>query len=170
MIGNEKEIQELSVVSEYGDLEEYMDLIDAYIKTKMQLEDYIIQTQRKMIENQNDRSVLETCKVMLSRYRKQIESVNRMIEKHNHKYLFYLDKYKNMYGEDDNYKKLDAIFNRNYYMMYENDFLVKHKEGNYIVNYFELKEKNEEHKITLKKIAQLEMKEAYMEEEKRINI
>ena len=56
MIGNEKEIQELSVVSGYGDLEEYMDLIDAYIKTKMQLEDYIIQTQRKMIENQNDRS------------------------------------------------------------------------------------------------------------------
>jgi hypothetical protein len=54
--------------------------------------------------------------------------------------------------------------------MYENDFSVKHKEGNYIVNYFELKEKNEEHKITLKKIAQLEMKEAYMEQEKRINI
>lgn len=159
MIGNEKEIQELSKIEGFDNLEQYMDIIDSYIKTKKQLEDFILQTQRKMVENKNDKALLESCKLMLNRYRKQIESINRQIEKHNHKFEFYLNKYKNTYGINKTYDVLNCIYERQYYMMYENEFSEKHKEGKYIVNYFELKEKNNAHKITLKKLAQLEMKE-----------
>lgn len=168
MIGNENEIQELSKIEGFENLEEYMDLIDAYIKIKENLQENILETQRKMMENSNDKALLETYKVLVSRYRKQLEVVNRKIESHNYKFMFYLEKYKNIYGENAAYLKLNAIYNRTYYMMYENEFSLKYKDGNYIVNYFDLKEKNEETKIKHKKLAELEMKE-YEGQIKRIN-
>ena len=159
MIGNEEELLELEKIEGFNNLEEYMDIITAYEKLKEDLKDCILQIQQDMLKNKTNKALLETCKIMLVKYRKQLETIEKNIEKKKNKFLTSLDNYKNINGDNETIKKLEAIYNKTYYMMYKNEFAYMHEQGNYIVNYDELNKKNTTHKIMLKKIAQLEMKE-----------
>ena len=167
MIGSEEDLLLLSDIDGFEDIEEIMD----YFMTKDQvilfLQDEIANLKLHQLKNKNNKPVYETCAVMINKVKKEIVAYEKLIEELRAEYLENMNKYKLINGEDSSYKKLEAIYNNEFYILIENEYSMHYGEEEYLVDLKTLHEKNEDKKIMLKKLAILDMKKDDEEAEEK---
>ena len=167
MIGSEEDLLLLSDIDGFEDIEEIMD----YFMTKDQvilfLQDEIANLKLHQLKNKNNKPVYETCAVMINKVKKEIVAYEKLIEELRAEYLENMNKYKLINGEDLSYKKLEAIYNNEFYILIENEYSMHYGEEEYLVELKTLHEKNEDKKIMLKKLAILDMKKDDEEAEEK---
>ena len=167
MIGSEEDLLLLSDIDGFEDIEEIMD----YFMTKDQvilfLQDEIANLKLHQLKNKNNKPVYETCAVMINKVKKEILAYEKLIEELRAEYLENMNKYKLINGEDLSYKKLEAIYNNEFYILIENEYSMHYGEEEYLVELKTLHEKNEDKKIMLKKLAILDMKKDDEEAEEK---
>ena len=167
MIGSEEDLLLLSDIDGFEDIEEIMD----YFMTKDQvilfLQDEIANLKLHQLKNKNNKPVYETCAVMINKIKKEIVAYEKLIEELRAEYLENMNKYKLINGEDSSYKKLEAIYNNEFYILIENEYSMHYGEEEYLVDLKTLHEKNEDKKIMLKKLAILDMKKDDEEAEEK---
>lgn len=167
MIGSEEDLLLLSDIDGFEDIEEIMN----YFMTKDQvilfLQDEIANLKLHQLKNKNNTPVYETCAVMINKVKKEIATYEKLIEELRTEYLENMNKYKLINGEDSSYKKLEAIYNNEFYILIENEYSMHYGEEEYLVDLNSLHEKNKDKKIMLKKLAILDMKKYDEEAEEK---
>ena len=144
MIGSEEDLLLLSDIDGFEDIEEIMN----YFMTKDQvilfLQDEIANLKLHQLKNKNNKPIYETCAVMINKVKKEIEAYEKLIEELRTIYLENMNKYKLINGEDSSYKKLEAIYNNEFYILIENEYSMHYGEEEYLVDLNSLHEKNED--------------------------
>ena len=167
MIGSEEDLLLLSDIDGFKDIEEIMDHFMTKDQVILFLQDEIANLKLHQLKNKNNTPVYETCAVMINKVKKEIEAYEKLIEELRTIYLENMNKYKLINGEDSSYKKLEAIYNNEFYILIENEYSMHYGEEEYLVDLNSLHEKNEEKKIMLKKLAILDMKKYDEEAEEK---
>ena len=158
MIGSEEDLLLLSDIDGFKDIEEIMDHFMTKDQVILFLQDEIANLKLHQLKNKNNKPIYETCAVMINKVKKEIEAYEKLIEELRTIYLENMNKYKLINGEDSSYKKLEAIYNNEFYILIENEYSMHYGEEEYLVDLNSLHEKNKDKKIMLKKLAILDMK------------
>lgn len=167
MIGSEEDLLLLSDIDGFKDIEEIMDHFMTKDQVILFLQDEIANLKLHQLKNKNNTPVYETCAVMINKVKKEIEAYEKLIEELRTEYLENMNKYKLINGEDSSYKKLEAIYNNEFYILIENEYSMHYGEEEYLVDLNSLHEKNKDKKIMLKKLAILDMKKNNEEAEEK---
>ena len=158
MIGSEEDLLLLSDIDGFKDIEEIMDHFMTKDQVILFLQDEIANLKLHQLKNKNNKPIYETCAVMINKVKKEIAAYEKLIEELRTEYLENMNKYKLINGEDSSYKKLEAIYNNEFYILIENEYSMHYGEEEYLVDLNSLHEKNKDKKIMLKKLAILDMK------------
>lgn len=167
MIGSEEDLLLLSDIDGFKDIEEIMDHFMTKDQVILFLQDEIANLKLHQLKNKNNKPIYETCAVMINKVKKEIEAYEKLIEELRTIYLENMNKYKLINGEDSSYKKLEAIYNNEFYILIENEYSMHYGEEEYLVDLNSLHEKNKDKKIMLKKLAILDMKKNNEEAEEK---
>lgn len=167
MIGSEEDLLLLSDIDGFKDIEEIMDHFMTKDQVILFLQDEIANLKLHQLKNKNNKPIYETCAVMINKVKKEIAAYEKLIEELRTIYLENMNKYKLINGEDSSYKKLEAIYNNEFYILIENEYSMHYGEEEYLVDLNSLHEKNKDKKIMLKKLAILDMKKNNEEAEEK---
>lgn len=167
MIGSEEDLLLLSDIDGFKDIEEIMDHFMTKDQVILFLQDEIANLKLHQLKNKNNKPIYETCAVMINKVKKEIAAYEKLIEDLRTEYLENMNKYKLINGEDSSYKKLEAIYNNEFYILIENEYSMHYGEEEYLVDLNSLHEKNKDKKIMLKKLAILDMKKNDEEAEEK---
>lgn len=167
MIGSEEDLLLLSDIDGFKDIEEIMDHFMTKDQVILFLQDEIANLKLHQLKNKNNKPIYETCAVMINKVKKEIAAYEKLIEELRTVYLENMNKYKLINGEDSSYKKLEAIYNNEFYILIENEYSMHYGEEEYLVDLNSLHEKNKDKKIMLKKLAILDMKKNNEEAEEK---
>ena len=167
MIGSEEDLLLLSDIDGFKDIEEIMDHFMTKDQVILFLQDEIANLKLHQLKNKNNKPIYETCAVMINKVKKEIAAYEKLIEDLRTEYLENMNKYKLINGEDSSYKKLEAIYNNEFYILIENEYSMHYGEEEYLVDLNSLHEKNKDKKIMIKKLAILDMKKNDEEAEEK---
>ena len=159
MFGTEQDLDQLSKIEGFETIVEYYDIFYNCEKLIEQFYLDIAELKLHQLKNKDNKAIFETDKIMLTKLKNQVKSLDEDLEKVKKKYQEQLEIYKEKNGEDNSYKMLDAIYNLEFYLTIENNYSKHYGEEEYLVDINELNKQNIEKKIMFKKIAELEMKE-----------